>query len=35
MPKKLCVFAIVASFSVLAVASRPASIVGTWQGVAN
>jgi hypothetical protein len=35
MPKKSLVLAVVAAFSVLAVASRPSSIVGTWQGVAN
>ena len=35
MPKKILVVAVVVAFSLLAGASRPSSIVGTWMGVAN
>jgi len=35
MPKKTLVVAVVVASSLLAGASRPSSIVGTWMGVAN
>jgi hypothetical protein len=35
MNKRALVLAMVAGFSVFAVASRPSSIVGTWRGVAD